>query len=57
VTVAITFLGLGAFALFATFEPMADNVAWKIGYGIAALGCLVGFVLVVRANRPGSGGA
>lgn len=42
------------FGALATLEPVPNNVAWRIGYVVAAVACLVAFVLLMRANRQAS---
>ena len=36
-----------AFGFMATFEPTANALAFRIGYTVVGLGCLVGIVLLI----------
>lgn len=50
-------LALAAFCLFgfaATYEPVDNALAWRVGYGLAIVACLYG-ILWLRRRRPGRG--
>ena len=36
-----------AFGFMATFEPTANALAFRIGYAVVGVGCLIGVVLLI----------
>ena len=40
-----------AFGLLASFEPVANALAWRIGYGVVLVASVVGIV-VLLGRRP-----
>lgn len=41
------------FGLLATFEPVENALAFRVGYGIALVACLLGVVRLLRGSRDG----
>jgi hypothetical protein len=42
-----------AFGFLASFEPVDGASAWRIGYGLGLLGCLLGGILLGRRIKGG----
>lgn len=50
----LVLLAVAAFCVYgflATFEPVAGALAWRVGYGVAAVACLAGASALLRRRR------